>query len=244
MGGMRTKKKSPVTVPYYLALYAYKPQKTDELELRKGEMYRVIEKCQDGWFKGTSLRNGTSGVFPGNYVTPVSRCLSLAIALFLEKLSRKDSAIKSLILEYCESRLCKGIYDFTNDLKEAQDRPTATVSPLRTQNSPSRLPATVVRPHSVVSPQHIHHSPVHVIPGAQCARPMIPLTSAAAAITPPNVSAISLNGDAGGGPISSLATCSPTNTAGKAEERKNEKVMDFARITTQWSEIYVLPGKS
>uniref|UniRef100_A0A674I2R5 SH3 domain-containing protein n=1 Tax=Terrapene triunguis TaxID=2587831 RepID=A0A674I2R5_9SAUR len=57
----------------YLALYAYKPQKNDELELRKGEMYRVIEKCQDGWFKGTSLRTGMSGVFPGNYVTPVSR---------------------------------------------------------------------------------------------------------------------------------------------------------------------------
>ncbi|XP_035263818.1 E3 ubiquitin-protein ligase SH3RF3-like [Anguilla anguilla] len=57
----------------YLALYAYKPQKADELELRKGEMYRVTEKCQDGWFKGTSLCTGGSGVFPGNYVTPVSR---------------------------------------------------------------------------------------------------------------------------------------------------------------------------
>ncbi|XP_034417487.1 E3 ubiquitin-protein ligase SH3RF3-like [Cyclopterus lumpus] len=57
----------------YLALYAYKPQKADELELRKGEMYRVTEKCQDGWFKGTSLRTAACGVFPGNYVTPVSR---------------------------------------------------------------------------------------------------------------------------------------------------------------------------
>uniref|UniRef100_A0A8C1X316 RING-type E3 ubiquitin transferase n=1 Tax=Cyprinus carpio TaxID=7962 RepID=A0A8C1X316_CYPCA len=56
----------------YLAMYAYKPQKADELELRKGEMYRVMEKCQDGWFKGTSLRSGASGVFPGNYVTPIS----------------------------------------------------------------------------------------------------------------------------------------------------------------------------
>lgn len=109
---------------------------------------------------------------------------------------------------------------------QAQDRPTATVSPLRSQNSPSRLPATVIRSHSVVSPQHIHHSPVHVIPGAQCARPIIPLTSAAAAITPPNVTAVNLNGDAGNGPISSLVTCSPTNTAGKTEERKNEKVND------------------
>ncbi|KAF4016336.1 hypothetical protein G4228_007953 [Cervus hanglu yarkandensis] len=57
----------------YLALYAYKPQKSDELELRKGDTYRVLEKCRDGWFKGTALRTGLSGVFPGNYVTPVSR---------------------------------------------------------------------------------------------------------------------------------------------------------------------------
>ncbi|CDQ74300.1 unnamed protein product [Oncorhynchus mykiss] len=61
--------------PSYLALYAYKSQKADELELRKGEMYRVTEKCQDGWFKGTSLRTAASGVFPGNYVTPVSRII-------------------------------------------------------------------------------------------------------------------------------------------------------------------------
>lgn len=39
-------------------------------------MYRVTEKCQDGWFKGTSLRTAASGVFPGNYVTPVSRSVS------------------------------------------------------------------------------------------------------------------------------------------------------------------------
>lgn len=65
----------------YLALYAYKPQKADELELRKGEMYRVTEKCQDGWFKGTSLRTAASGVFPGNYVTPVSRSVSSALGM-------------------------------------------------------------------------------------------------------------------------------------------------------------------
>lgn len=69
-----------ITLPFlsrYLALYAYKPQKADELELRKGEMYRVTEKCQDGWFKGTSLRTAASGVFPGNYVTPVSRLVEV-----------------------------------------------------------------------------------------------------------------------------------------------------------------------
>ncbi|NXE12124.1 SH3R3 ligase, partial [Lophotis ruficrista] len=73
IGDQGTPLKVQLPLNIYLALYAYKPQKNDELELRKGEMYRVIEKCQDGWFKGTSLRSGMSGVFPGNYVTPVSR---------------------------------------------------------------------------------------------------------------------------------------------------------------------------
>lgn len=58
-----------VLVPYrYVALYNYKPQKEDEVELRKGDYYTVAEKCQDGWFKGTCLRTGAFGVFPGNYV--------------------------------------------------------------------------------------------------------------------------------------------------------------------------------
>ncbi|KAK3920674.1 E3 ubiquitin-protein ligase SH3RF1 [Frankliniella fusca] len=52
----------------YIALYPYKPQKADELELRKGGVYTVTERCQDGWFKGTSNRTQKSGVFPGNYV--------------------------------------------------------------------------------------------------------------------------------------------------------------------------------
>ncbi|XP_065089453.1 E3 ubiquitin-protein ligase SH3RF1 [Ochlerotatus camptorhynchus] len=52
----------------YVALYPYKPQKPDELELKKGSIYYVTERCQDGWFKGAS-RQQKSGVFPGNYVT-------------------------------------------------------------------------------------------------------------------------------------------------------------------------------
>ena len=97
----------------------------------------------------------------------------------------------------------------------APERPTATVSPLRMPSSPSRLPAAAIRPHPAVSPQHSHQPPA---PGA---RPLIPLTSAAAAITPPNVSAAHLNGEAGGGPLGGPVTPGP---AGKAEERKNEKV--------------------
>lgn len=52
----------------YIALYPYKPQKPDELELKKGSIYYVTERCQDGWFKGAN-RQQKSGVFPGNYVT-------------------------------------------------------------------------------------------------------------------------------------------------------------------------------
>lgn len=51
----------------FCALYPYKPQKADELELKKGAVYFVTERCQDGWFKGTN-RSHKSGVFPGNYV--------------------------------------------------------------------------------------------------------------------------------------------------------------------------------
>ncbi|XP_072262136.1 E3 ubiquitin-protein ligase SH3RF1 isoform X1 [Pyxicephalus adspersus] len=60
----------------YVAIYPYFPRKEDELELRKGEMFLVFERCQDGWFKGTSMHTSKIGVFPGNYVAPVTRALT------------------------------------------------------------------------------------------------------------------------------------------------------------------------
>lgn len=57
--------------PLFRALYNYQPVKPDELELVKGELYMVSEKCQDGWFKGSSVHTFQSGVFPGNYVQHV-----------------------------------------------------------------------------------------------------------------------------------------------------------------------------
>uniref|UniRef100_A0A8C9R3Y9 SH3 domain-containing protein n=1 Tax=Scleropages formosus TaxID=113540 RepID=A0A8C9R3Y9_SCLFO len=53
----------------YRAVYNYIPQNRDELELREGDLVRVMEKCDDGWFVGTSDRTGLFGTFPGNYVT-------------------------------------------------------------------------------------------------------------------------------------------------------------------------------
>lgn len=55
----------------YRALYKYRPQNTDELELQEGDIVYVLEKCDDGWFVGTSQRSGCFGTFPGNYVERV-----------------------------------------------------------------------------------------------------------------------------------------------------------------------------
>ncbi|KAM4636270.1 sorbin and SH3 domain-containing protein 1-like [Discoglossus pictus] len=52
----------------YQALYSYLPQNDDELELREGDIVDVMEKCDDGWFVGTSRRTKLFGTFPGNYV--------------------------------------------------------------------------------------------------------------------------------------------------------------------------------
>ena len=61
-----------VTIPVlffrYRALYNYQPQNDDEVELREGDIVYVMEKCDDGWFVGTSQRSGIFGTFPGNYV--------------------------------------------------------------------------------------------------------------------------------------------------------------------------------
>ncbi|KAJ8407100.1 hypothetical protein AAFF_G00287760 [Aldrovandia affinis] len=257
----------------YLSMYAYKPQKADELELRKGEMYRVTEKCQDGWFKGTSLCTGASGVFPGNYVTPVSRapfamgqsrsCLSGSAPVakvvpsspgspgpsspvLLGSASRSipplANASSSSSSSSSSPQLQPAALHLKNCLRSQQssgqaraalqlvhsppagclERPTAAVPPLRPHGSPTRSPGPLARPLSMVSPQHSHQPPCL----GPAARPAIPLTSAAAAITPPNVSAAHLNGELSAGP---QQPPSPAHHQGavaslpKLEEKKAEK---------------------
>ncbi|KAM8859703.1 sorbin and SH3 domain-containing protein 1 isoform 4-T5 [Spinachia spinachia] len=52
----------------FQAIYSYAPQNEDELELHEGDLVSVMEKCDDGWFVGTSKRTKLFGTFPGNYV--------------------------------------------------------------------------------------------------------------------------------------------------------------------------------
>ncbi|KAM9320886.1 E3 ubiquitin-protein ligase SH3RF3 [Gastrophryne carolinensis] len=257
--GTSPKVQLPLNV--YLALYAYKPQKNDELELRKGEMYRVIEKCQDGWFKGASLRTGASGVFPGNYVTPVSRmpaglvqgrnctigvpvssrnsahsshtssgglanCTNvvrpiLPITVPPQSPASSQNSPSKMSTQQSASQARTAVH-IAHSAVQPQERPTATVSPLRTQNSPSRLPASPNRPQLNASPQHLQQQQ-QTSPAIHCARAIIPLTSAAAAITPPNVSAANISAEAANGQMNCLSIASPTHTGCKAEERKTEK---------------------
>lgn len=55
----------------YRALYKYTPQNDDELELLEGDTVYVLEKCDDGWYVGSSNRTGAFGTFPGNYVEKI-----------------------------------------------------------------------------------------------------------------------------------------------------------------------------
>ena len=80
----------------YRALYDYKPVKPDELALKKDELYFVIAKGADGWFKGSSLNSLETGVFPGNYVLHVQ-----------DEKNRKEEPQKS-----CD------LIDFTSDVMD------------------------------------------------------------------------------------------------------------------------------
>ncbi|XP_061661879.1 cytoplasmic protein NCK1 isoform X1 [Syngnathoides biaculeatus] len=50
-----------------LVKFSYSAEREDELSLVKGTRVVVMEKCSDGWWRGSY--NGRSGWFPSNYVT-------------------------------------------------------------------------------------------------------------------------------------------------------------------------------
>ncbi|XP_061898176.1 abl interactor 2b isoform X10 [Entelurus aequoreus] len=52
-----------------VAIYDYCRDKEDELSFQEGAIIYVIKKNDDGWYEG--VMNGTTGLFPGNYVESI-----------------------------------------------------------------------------------------------------------------------------------------------------------------------------
>uniref|UniRef100_A0A8D0DDY8 E3 ubiquitin-protein ligase SH3RF1 n=1 Tax=Sander lucioperca TaxID=283035 RepID=A0A8D0DDY8_SANLU len=221
----------------YVAMFPYTPRKEDELELRKGEMFLVLERCQDGWFKGTSMHTGKIGVFPGNYMSPVSRTASgssqpkVPMSLCTQAgrgvtiVSPSSAALGAIVpgpdfnkaIAVCSSAVPANsqpaavvtaaqtatgqqpkiplhvssqmtVNQARNAVRTAachsQDRPTAAVTPIQSATPVAYLP------HLTVCPQPSSN------PAQCCSRAGVAMGCAAASLTPPNVSAASLEGDA------------------------------------------------
>ncbi|KAG7228792.1 hypothetical protein INR49_008570 [Caranx melampygus] len=221
----------------YVAMFPYTPRKEDELELRKGEMFLVLERCQDGWFKGTSMHTGKIGVFPGNYMSPVSRTASgstqpkVPMSLCTQAgrgvtiVSPSSAPLGAIVpgpdfnksLTVCSTSVPASsqpvavvtaaqtatgqqpkvplhvssqmtVNQARNAVRTAachsQDRPTAAVTPIQSATPVAYLP------HLAVCPQPSSGS------AQGCTRAGVAMGCAAASLTPPNVCAASLDGEA------------------------------------------------
>ncbi|XP_066135490.1 E3 ubiquitin-protein ligase SH3RF1 [Saccopteryx bilineata] len=127
----------PQTRPsVYVAIYPYTPRKEDELELRKGEMFLVFERCQDGWFKGTSMHTSKIGVFPGNYVAPVTRAVT--------------NASQAKVPMSTASQTSRGV---------TMVSPSTAGGPAQKLQGNGMAGSPSVVPTAVVSAAHIHTSP-------------------------------------------------------------------------------------
>ncbi|KAM9849080.1 E3 ubiquitin-protein ligase SH3RF1 isoform 3-T3 [Aulostomus maculatus] len=192
----------------YVAMFPYTPRKEDELELRKGEMFLVLERCQDGWFKGTSMHTGKIGVFPGNYMSPVSRTMSGGTQAKVP-MSLCTQAGRGITIVSPSSAPLGAIMagpDFSKPLTvcssavaaSPQSAAVVTASQTATGQQP-KVPLHVSSQMTVNQARNAVRtvcSQPSSSPAQGCTRAGVALGCAAASLTPPNVSAASLDGDA------------------------------------------------
>ena len=62
------------TVEQVVAMYTYTPQNDDELQFHKGSVINVVNKDDPDWWRGEL--NGTVGMFPSNYVSPLAEAMA------------------------------------------------------------------------------------------------------------------------------------------------------------------------
>ncbi|XP_007429883.1 E3 ubiquitin-protein ligase SH3RF1 isoform X2 [Python bivittatus] len=251
----------PQTRPsVYIAIYPYTPRKEDELELRKGEMFLVFERCQDGWFKGTSMHTSKIGVFPGNYVAPVTRAMTSAsqakipvstagqtgrvvtmvnastaggtvqklqgngvtvnsstIPTAVVSAAHIQTSPQSKILMHMSSQMT--VNQARNAVRtvaiHSQERPTATVTPIQTQNSACLIPAVIIPHHSVASQQlqPQFSNAAAYITAVNINRTNVPLACTTSSLNSPSTS-VSVDGDSSGKIVTvhTGAPASPENT--------------------------------
>lgn len=58
----------PLVRERFRCVVPYPPNSEYELELKVGDVVYVHKKREDGWYKGTLLRTGKTGLFPGPFV--------------------------------------------------------------------------------------------------------------------------------------------------------------------------------
>ncbi|XP_011639535.1 intersectin-1 isoform X5 [Pogonomyrmex barbatus] len=80
-----------------MALYPYQAQNEDELSFEKGDVISVLAKEEASWWRGEL--NGVSGVFPSNYVSPMSNELMIDTMMCHNPREKKrQEHIKELIM--------------------------------------------------------------------------------------------------------------------------------------------------
>lgn len=56
---------------YVQALFDFDPQEDGELGFRRGDLVQVLDNSDPNWWKGAC--HGQTGMFPRNYVTPITQ---------------------------------------------------------------------------------------------------------------------------------------------------------------------------
>ncbi|XP_023679481.1 E3 ubiquitin-protein ligase SH3RF1 isoform X1 [Paramormyrops kingsleyae] len=199
----------------YAAMFPYSPRKEDELELRKGEMFLVLERCQDGWFKGTSMLTGKIGVFPGNYMAPVARTgtggtqnkvpvtMCTPAGRGVPLLSPTSSLGPDPSSPIPPGSLPTAVVPAAHIQAGQQAKALMHVSGQMTVNQARNAVRTATghsqdRPTAAVMPVQVHLPPQSgptVPSGPSRGAGGVAIGCAAASLTPPNVSAASLDGE-------------------------------------------------
>ena len=74
-----------------IALYDYKAQRSDELDLIQGDEIFVLVRDSPGWWMGELVKNRKQGYFPVSYVqekkngAPLSKIIKKLLNLFIYK---------------------------------------------------------------------------------------------------------------------------------------------------------------